>query len=114
MSRPTWVEPVNEITETFGFLSLGSPTSLPPPVTTLNTPFGSPASSNASASMTTDNGVSDAGLITTVLPQIRAAIPFHAGMAMGKFHGVMRPATPRGIRIDIANLLLSSEGVVWP
>src|SRR5207253_1917080 len=39
MSRPTSVEPVNEMTATFGCRSIGSPTSRPPPVTTLNTPF---------------------------------------------------------------------------
>ena len=55
--------------------------------------------------MTTDSGVSDAGLMTTVLPQISAAMPFHAGMAIGKFHGVIRPATPRGMRTAMLNLL---------
>ena len=114
MSRPTSVEPVNEITATFGCRVIGSPTSRPPPVTMLNTPFGRPASSNASTSITTDSGVSDAGLITTVLPQINAAMLFHAGMAIGKFHGVMRPATPRGMRIAMLNLLGSSDGVVTP
>ena len=46
--------------------------------------------------MTTDSGVSDAGLITTVLPQISAAIPFHAGIAIGKFHGVISPGHAEG------------------
>src|SRR5207247_8070030 len=99
------VDPVNEITETFGCLSIGSPTFLPPPVTTLNTPLGNPASSKDSASMTTESGVSDAGLITTVFPQISAAIDFHAGIAIGKFHGVINPATPRGMRTAMLNLL---------
>ena len=39
---------------------------------------------------------------------------FHDGMAIGKFHGVMRPTTPTGARTDMANLSGSSEGVVWP
>ena len=43
---------------------------------------------------------------------ISAAIPFHAGMAIGKFHGVMRPATPSGMRTDMLNLFGSSDGVV--
>ena len=98
MSRPTSVEPVKEITRILGFFSIGSPTSRPPPVTTFHTPFGSPASSSASASMITDSGVSDAGLMTTVLPVISAAIDFQAGIAIGKFHGVMRPTTPSGRR----------------
>ena len=33
---------------------------------------------------------------------------------MGKFQGVMSPATPTGMRTDIWNLLGSSDGVVWP
>lgn len=45
-----------------------------------------------------DNGVSSAGLITTALPLIRAGAVFRAGMAMGKFHGVMSPTTPSGSR----------------
>ena len=114
MSRPTSVDPVNEITLIVGCFSIGSPTSRPPPVTTFHTPFGNPASSKTSASMITASGVSEAGLMTTVLPQISAAIPFHAGIAIGKFQGVMRPATPRGARTAMLNLLWSSDGVVTP
>ena len=58
--------------------------------------------------------MSVAGLITTVLPRISAGIIFQEGMAMGKFHGVMSPAIPTGMRTDIWNLLCSSDGVVWP
>ena len=43
-----------------------------------------------------------------------AGMIFHDGMAMGKFQGVISPATPIGVRTDIANLLGSSDGVVWP
>ena len=58
--------------------------------------------------------MSGAGLITTVLPRMRAGIIFQEGMAIGKFQGVMSPATPTGMRTDIWNLLGSSDGVVWP
>ena len=34
---------------------------------------------------------------------------FHDGIAMGKFQGVIKPATPAGTRTDIANLLDSSK-----
>ena len=61
-----------------------------------------------------DSGVSDAGLMTTVLPQTSAGMLFQAGMAIGKFHGVISPATPSGIRTAMLNLLGSSEGVVTP
>ena len=77
-------------------------------------PSGRPASSRAFTRLTTDRGVSVAGLITTVLPRMRAGIIFQEGIAMGKFQGVMRPAMPTGWRTDIWNLSGISEGVVWP
>jgi len=39
-----------------------------------------------------------AGLITTVLPNASAGAAFHAGIAIGKFHGVIRPTTPSASR----------------
>ncbi len=39
---------------------------------------------------------------------------FQAGMAMGKFQGVMAATTPIGWRTHMANLSGSSEGVVCP
>src|SRR5690606_21952596 len=65
----------------------------------LKTPAGSPASCSALARWVTDIGVSSAGLITTEFPLIRAGAVFQAGMAIGKFHGVMRPTTPSGSRL---------------
>jgi hypothetical protein len=58
--------------------------------------------------------VSVAGLITIVLPAMSAAMDFHAGMAIGKFHGVTRAQTPMGCLTHIANLFESSDGVVNP
>jgi hypothetical protein len=58
--------------------------------------------------------VSLAGLKTTVLPVTRAGIIFQHGIAIGKFHGVMIPATPIGWRIDIAHLSGNSDGTVSP
>ena len=43
-------------------------------------------------------GVSEAGFMTTVLPKASAGALFHAGMAIGKFHGVISPNTPSGSR----------------
>ena len=80
----------------------------------LTTPGGRPASSRAWIRLTVDSGVSGAGLMTTVLPRIRAGIIFQEGMAMGKFQGVMSPATPTGMRTESWNLLASSEGLLWP
>ncbi len=114
IARPTDVEPVNETTFTRGSFRSGFPTFEPEPVTTLKTPGGRPASSSAFAKFTTESGVSVAGLMTTVLPQTSAAVVFHAGIAIGKFQGVMNAQTPMGERTDIANLFGSSDGVVWP
>ena len=114
MRRPTSVEPVKETTLTSGCGTSGSPTSPPEPMTTFQTPGGSPASSRTFASATTEAGVSVAGLITTVLPAISAAMPFHAGIAIGKFQGVTKAQTPIGCRTHIANLFGSSDGVVNP
>ena len=58
--------------------------------------------------------MSSAGFRTTVLPHTSAGVSFHAGIAIGKFHGVIAPTTPTGIRTLIMNLSLSSDGVVCP
>lgn len=97
-----------------GCLINAAPVSLPEPVTRLMTPFGKPANSRISTNAYAHIGVSEDGLKTMVLPQIKAAEIFQAGMAMGKFQGVMIPTTPRGMRMEQANLLFNSEGVVWP
>src|SRR5207253_2518085 len=109
---PTSVEPVNEITFTSGWRISGSPTRLPLPVTMFTTPVGRPASSRHCTRLKTESGVSEAGLITTVLPAISAGRIFHDGIAIGKFHGVISPQTPSGMRTDIWNLFGISEGVV--
>ena len=38
------------------------------------------------------------GFITTALPTASAGAAFHTGIAIGKFHGVINPATPYGSR----------------
>jgi len=61
-----------------------------------STPGGSPASTRAFTKWYEEMGASDAGFSTTVFPATRAGNAFHAGIAIGKFHGVMSPTTPRG------------------
>ena len=112
--RPISVEPVNETTWTSSWCMRGEPTFDPLPVTMFTTPLGRPACSRTLTRFTTDSGVSVAGLMTTVFPRMRAGIIFQEGIAMGKFHGVMRPAIPTGWRTDIWNLSGISDGVVWP
>src|SRR3712207_3956486 len=98
MPSPTAVEPVNERPLTRGSVTSVSPTVPPDPVTMLRTPSGSPASARMRTRPAAFREASVAGLITMVLPQIRAGAIFHDGIASGKFHGVMRATTPRGSR----------------
>jgi hypothetical protein len=114
ISLPVVEEPVNEMIETSGLSTMASPTSPPLPVTRLTTPGGKPASAINSTSSVAQCGVSDDGLNTTVLPVTRAGIVFQHGIAIGKFHGVMIPATPSGWRMLIAHLSGSSDGTVSP
>ena len=46
-----------------------------------------------------ESGVNSAGLRTTVLPVARAGASFQDSSMNGVFHGVMRPATPIGLRL---------------
>ena len=105
---------MNETTRMAGWPTRGAPAPAPSPVTRLTTPAGRPASASVCTKLTAESGASSAGLSTTVLPQIRAGKIFHEGTAIGKFHAVISPHRPTGWRIDIANLLRSSDGVVWP
>ena len=114
MPLPVADEPVNEMTATSGLSTIASPTSPPDPVTRLTTPGGKPASAISSTSSVAQCGVSDDGLNTTVLPVTRAGIVFQHGIAIGKFQGVMMPATPSGWRMLIAHLSGSSDGTVSP
>ena len=59
-------------------------------------------------------GTSAAGLNTTVLPKASAGAIFHAGMAMGKFHGVMIPTTPTGSRAISTSTPGRTESMLAP
>src|SRR3989454_268185 len=67
MIRPTSVEPVKAILSTSGCITSSSPVR-PSPVTTFNTPGGSPAWCAISAKHRAVSGVNSAGLSTTVFP----------------------------------------------
>src|ERR1700740_1872368 len=114
MSRPTEDDPVKLITGTSLCCDKGAPAPGPSPLTRLTTPRGIPASVSTCTRLYDESGVSSAGFSTTVFPLTSAGIIFHDGIAMGKFHGVIMPQTPIDCRTLIANLLGSSEGVVWP
>ncbi len=68
----------------------------PSPVTTLNTPGGSPASAAIPAKHRAVSGVNSAGFKMTVFPAASAGATFHATIRSGKFHGMICPTTPTG------------------
>ena len=84
---PTGVEPVKAILRTSGWVTSALPAFEPPPVTTLNTPGGSPPSCRSSAKRSVVSGVVPAGLATTVLPATSAGASLLDSSVVGKFHG---------------------------
>ena len=68
IARPVFTEPVKLIASTRRSLISVSPTTLPRPITRLNTPEGTPALTISSESAHADPGTSSAGLNTTQLP----------------------------------------------
>jgi hypothetical protein len=98
MPLPVVSEPVKEIARTFGLVTISWPTFDPGPVTRLIAPFVTPASSNASTMRKAQSGARSDGFKTTPLPEMSAGAVFQAGIAIGKFQGVIRPTTPSGLR----------------
>ncbi len=94
--RPTSVEPVKVILRTCRLSVSVPPISAAEPVTTLKTPFGTPASWARAAKARAENGVCDAGFKTIVQPAARAGPALRVTIADGKFQGVMAPHTPTG------------------
>ena len=75
-------EPVSDTMRTAGCVTIASPTGLPRPQTTLNTPRGS-TSNDSSARRSVDSGVSSDGLSTMVLPAASAGAIFQIAIASG-------------------------------
>ena len=111
---PVSLDPVKDNPRILGCLIIGFPTLFPEPVTKFKTPFGNPTFSIIFTSSTAQRGVSELGLKIIVFPQINAGAIFHAGIAIGKFHGVINPTTPMGILTVALNLFFNSLGVVLP
>ena len=64
----------------------------------MKTPAGTPASSKMPGHREAESGVNSAGLSTTQLPVASAGPSFQDSSMNGVFHGVIRPATPMGLR----------------
>ncbi len=86
---PVPTEPVKLMALTSGLSSIAWPTTEPLPMTRLSTPLGRPARCRMSTIDQALSGTSSAGLKTMVLPWASAGAIFQAGMAIGKFQGVM-------------------------
>src|ERR1041385_262770 len=97
---PIWHDPVKEMALSALAFTSAFPTSPPEPCTKLTTPLGAPALCSASTIRQELRGAAEAGFTSTVFPQMSAGAIFHAGMALGKFHGVINPTTPTGLRIE--------------
>ena len=89
--------PVKVILSMSGWAVTAAPTSAPP-VTTLMTPGGNPASAVRSASRSAVTGVMSDGLTTAVHPAASSGASFQVKSANGEFHGTMAPTTPTGSR----------------
>ena len=95
-SLPTSVDPVNDSLRTVGFDVSSAPIGRDGPVMTLTTPGGMPARSASSARARAENGVCEAGRMTTGQPAASAGAHLRVIIAAGKFHGVMEATTPMG------------------
>ena len=111
---PVPTEPVKLMASTRESSSSTAPTSEPRPMTRLKTPLGKPARIRMSASAHADPGTSSAGFITTVLPKANAGANFQAGIAMGKFQGVIKPTTPTASRVTSTPTPGRTEGITSP
>ncbi len=103
IALPVGVEPVKEIFAIAGFDVISAPTSLPRPVTTLKTPFGKPASCNASVTTCVWIGLNSLGLMTEVQPAAMALASLLQIEPAVLFQGVMSPATPTGSMTTVAS-----------
>jgi hypothetical protein len=81
--RPTGVEPVNDSLRTIGFDVSSPPIAFGSPVTTLNTPAGTPARSASTASASAENGVASAGFTTIGQPAASAGPTLRVIIAAG-------------------------------
>src|SRR4051812_26813416 len=98
IDAPVAVPPVNEMVGTRWCATNGAPTFGPNPWTMLNTPAGNPTSVAICPNRCAVDGVNSEGFATAVLPVASAGATFQVNKYSGKFHGDIKPATPRGLR----------------
>lgn len=93
---PVGTLPVKASLSISGCSASGAPASAPRPVTTFSTPAGKPASWAISARCKALSGVSSEGLRTMQQPAASAGATFQEAISIGKFQGMIAPATPTG------------------
>ena len=98
MCLPVTVPPVNEIALIFGCSTMAWPTLPPNPLTIFSTPLGNPADEQISPNIAAVTGVNSLGLATTQFPAAKAGAIFQVNKYKGKFHGLIHPTTPIGVR----------------
>ena len=106
---PARVEPVKLTMSTSLCALSAAPTVGPSPLTRLNTPAGTPASSRISAKIIAFDGASSDGLSTIVLPAASAGATLAQIWLSGQFHGVIIATTPIGSCTTRAPLAACSE-----
>ncbi|MCY1507908.1 hypothetical protein D9M68_421990 [compost metagenome] len=96
---PVAQEPVNTILRMTGSDAMSAPRFevRSSQLTLLTTPSGS-TSLSSSTKRSVASGVYGEGLMTTVLPVRSAGSTCHTAISTGKFHGVIEPTTPTGLR----------------
>ena len=95
---PVRDSPTKATAFTWGCSVKARPATSPMPCTRFNTPGGSPAAWQISASRVAVSGLHSAGLCTTVHPAASAGAIFQVESIKGVFQGVMTPTGPRGWR----------------
>ena len=96
--RPASVPPVSTNLSMPGCSASALPVVAPRPVTTLNTPAGSPASTKICASLKVVSGVYSEHLTTVVHPEANTGARLFAMIISGWLNGVQLPTTPIGER----------------
>ena len=82
-----------------GCFTRASPAVAPKPGTMLITPVGEAGLEGQLAHPQAVSGVCSAGFSTIVQPAARAGPHFQATISIGKFQGMICPATPTGSRL---------------
>ena len=110
---PVADEPVKPMASTPSWVTSCSPICASPGMIDTS-PFGTPAASNAWASLSSAHEVWTGGLTMTALPVASPGPMYSSGMVTGKFHGVIAAHTPTGRRNVNMRTLRSVVGMTLP